>query len=49
MRDHLITLALVYGISYQKIYNPLKMFSCLEIRCLDCINVTMKNMVRKIT
>ena len=34
------------GISSQKIYNPLKMISCLKRRCLVCIDVTMKNMSR---
>ena len=47
MKGHPITLVLVYGISSQKIYSPLKMFSCLKRRCLVSIDFTMKNMSKK--
>ena len=44
MKDPPISLALVYGISYQKIYRTLKMYMSLKTRWHDCINVIMRNM-----
>ena len=44
MKDLLITLVLVYGISYQRIYKPPKMYMSLKTRWHGCTNVIMRNM-----